>query len=897
MTVVTGAVSNYDATYLSALASATLGAHSGTQFVLTAGSFVITVTGTGLTYHNNGPNGGTITGITVQDNTPGTPITTTWSNFSVSAASLWGAVVSGNLTSFDNLLYGGNDTFASAASPGFPQVQGAFAGFAGNDTFNMQASNGPDFLSGGDGNDTFNYAGNFSGFTQIDGGAGTDTINLNGDYDAYTALGYVTNVELIHLAAGYDYNLAMTTATPVTIDGSALGAGDSLIFAGSGALTVKGGAGDDTIVIGSANEVFNAGGGSDTVDLSRATSAVTVDLTKSGAQTVGGGFGSETLNSVENVVGSNYNDTLTGNASDNLFVVGTGADKIDGGAGNDTVSFQNLSSGVTVDLRSGQQNIGGDTLTSIESVIGTPYGDTFIGNSADNKFDAGGDLTSTAPDLVNYKYATGAMTFTMTSYGGFGQNTIVATGGGQGTDTLTDFTTIVGTPFDDTYYLQTTIANFIDSGGGNDTISFRYASQSIFAGLGLNGVSENVEHVIGSAFGDEIHGDANNNILNGGGGNDTLDPETYGGGASGSDTLIGGGGIDKAVYYGQDYQYTITDNANGSITIKNAAGEVDTLWGIEQLAFGNRTITVSDTAVGAVRADFDGDANSDVLWQNSSGQVAIWTMNGLSQYDGSTIGANPGSAWHVKGAGDFDGDGMADILWQNDSGQAAVWTMNGFSQTGGAQIGGNPGASWHVVGAGDFDGDGKADILWQNTNGQVAIWTMDGLTQTGGGIVGGNPGPSWHAIAAADFNGDGKADILWQNDSGQAAIWLMDGLTQIGGGQVGGNPGSSWHVKGAGDFNGDGKADILWQNTSGQAAIWTMDGLTQTGGAQVGGNPGTTWHVEGAGDYNGDGFADILWQNASGQAAVWTMNGFTQLGGAQVGGNPGTAWHALAAGG
>ena len=30
-----------------------------------------------------------------------------------------------------------------------------------------------------------------------------------------------------------------------------------------------------------------------------------------------------------------------------------------------------------------------------------------------------------------------------------------------------------------------------------------------------------------------------------------------------------------------------------------------------------------------------------------------------------------------KGVGDFNGDGKADILWQNDSGQAAVWLMNG----------------------------------------------------------------------------------------------------------------------------------------------------------------------------------------------------------------------------
>jgi len=29
------------------------------------------------------------------------------------------------------------------------------------------------------------------------------------------------------------------------------------------------------------------------------------------------------------------------------------------------------------------------------------------------------------------------------------------------------------------------------------------------------------------------------------------------------------------------------------------------------------------------------------------------------------------------GSGDFDGDGKSDILWQNNSGQAAVWLMDG----------------------------------------------------------------------------------------------------------------------------------------------------------------------------------------------------------------------------
>ena len=87
----------------------------------------------------------------------------------------------------------------------------------------------------------------------------------------------------------------------------------------------------------------------------------------------------------------------------------------------------------------------------------------------------------------------------------------------------------------------------------------------------------------------------------------------------------------------------------------------------------------------------------------------------------------------------------ADILWQNTSGQAAIWQMNGTSVIGGGLVGANPGASWHAIATGDFNGDGYSDILWQNTSGEAAIWEMNGTSVIGGGSLG-NPGPNWHPI-------------------------------------------------------------------------------------------------------------------------------------------------------
>jgi hypothetical protein len=225
----------------------------------------------------------------------------------------------------------------------------------------------------------------------------------------------------------------------------------------------------------------------------------------------------------------------------------------------------------------------------------------------------------------------------------------------------------------------------------------------------------------------------------------------------------------------------------------------------------------------------------------------------------------PGATWSVAGVGDFNGDFRSDILWRNTDGSLAVWTMNGSSimssnavTSGGATV--TPDSSWNVAGVGDFNGDGKKDILWRSsTTGEVSVWTMNGsaITSSGDLTSGGvavKPDSSWGVAGIGDFNGDGNSDILWRNSNGSLAVWLMNGSAITSSATITFNgatvaPDASWHVVEVGDFNGDGRSDVLWRNDSGAMTEWLMSGATimstvtpSSGGASV--SPDSSWSTQ-----------------------------------------------------
>jgi phospholipase C len=278
--------------------------------------------------------------------------------------------------------------------------------------------------------------------------------------------------------------------------------------------------------------------------------------------------------------------------------------------------------------------------------------------------------------------------------------------------------------------------------------------------------------------------------------------------------------------------------------------------------------------------DFNGGGKSDIALRDTSGNTAIWYMNGANVASSNMIGAVP-TTWSIVGQRDFDGDGKADLLWRDTSGNTAIWFMNG-NQNG---LGNIP-TTWSVVGTGDFNGDGYGDLLWRDSSGNLGVWLMNGATVISAGGLGNVP-TAWTVVGTGDFNGDGKADILWRDNLGNTSLWFMNGTT-LGSAAGLGNIPLAWTVVGTGDFNGDAVADIAWQDGAGNTAIWLMNGAVVLSAAVVGAVPPST-SLALTGDFNGDGMSDLLWRDSAGNTAIWFMNG-TAVGSTGVVGNIPTTW-------
>jgi Ca2+-binding RTX toxin-like protein len=123
-----------------------------------------------------------------------------------------------------------------------------------------------------------------------------------------------------------------------TISGSTM---NDLLMGFDGADTITGADGNDALIGGSGADVLQGGNGSDTAIYRGSGSGVTVDLilgTGTDADAAG-----DVLTDIENLTGSLFSDTLTGNNGDNILNDGGvgGADTLTGNGGNDRYAVYN----------------------------------------------------------------------------------------------------------------------------------------------------------------------------------------------------------------------------------------------------------------------------------------------------------------------------------------------------------------------------------------------------------------------------------------------------------------------------------------------------------------------------------------------------------------------------
>jgi serralysin len=137
-------------------------------------------------------------------------------------------------------------------------------------------------------------------------------------------------------------------------------------------------------------------------------------------------------------------------------------------------------------------------------------------------------------------------------------------------------------------------------GDGNDTASYSDASGVVTIDLRRLGAEawgaagtddlDSVENVIGSAYSDDINGDAEDNILAGGGGDDRID------GNAGRDRIEGGAGVDR-MYGGTDHDTFVVRDATDYV-YENAGEGFDTVesWITYRLRANVEALTLSGSA-------------------------------------------------------------------------------------------------------------------------------------------------------------------------------------------------------------------------------------------------------------------------------------------------------------
>lgn len=339
--------------------------------------------------------------------------------------------------------------------------------------------------------------------------------------------------------------------------------GNDLIYALDGDDFVRAGGGDDTIKGGGGADFIDGGSGTDLTSYADSNAAVTVNL--STGRGSGGTAEGDTYVSVENVLGSQYSDVITGNDGANLLMGGGGQDTLKGGGGADTLSgdqgndqlkggggadtlnggegideanYSSSGSGVIVNLLTDRAYGGdaeGDNLNSIENLSGSAHRDFLYGDNGAN--------------VIRGLDGDDAL------WGEGGQDTLM---GGQGNDWLdggTGVDILIGGLGGDNYRVDNAFDTVTElANQGIDTVHTSLGSYT----LGANVENLSFDNVAGAGV--RGYGNSLSNTMTGNNQSNLLD------GGAGADILTGGGGVDNFVFRaGQANGDRITDfTGNGA---------------------------------------------------------------------------------------------------------------------------------------------------------------------------------------------------------------------------------------------------------------------------------------------------------------------------------------------
>ena len=136
----------------------------------------------------------------------------------------------------------------------------------------------------------------------------------------------------------------------------------------------------------------------------------------------------------------------------------------------------------------------------------------------------------------------------------------------------------------------------------------------------------------------------------------------------------------------------------------------------------------------AAGADFTGDGKADLLLRDAADNLLLLVMDGTVATAVGQLGFGV-SGGVILGTGDFDGDGKADLATRNAAtGQVGVVLMEGVAVKSAMNLDG-PAAGWNAFAVADYSGDDKADILWQRADGSLMLWEMNGTSLAWSGNV------------------------------------------------------------------------------------------------------------------------------------------------------------------